>query len=162
MAPLTSVARKSMRSVATAWAYPVTEPTAWMWVMLNEPCWYVLVDTGRAPPSGTAPPLTTTVRVLKKYWVLLTFRSNGLDVGHVERALLVRAGGHRPGAAVGHRATADNHGAGVEKVLGAVDLLGGDRPAPGRETPLVLHQGGVDELGHERAGTSRGQRLADL
>src|ERR1035441_5342726 len=73
MAPLTSVARKSMRSVVTAWAYPVTEPTAWMWVMLNEPCWDVLVDTGRAPPSGTAPPLTTTVRVLKKYWVLLTF-----------------------------------------------------------------------------------------
>src|SRR5450755_953128 len=33
----------------------------------------MLVDTGRAPPSGTAPPLTTTVRVLKRYWVLLTF-----------------------------------------------------------------------------------------
>ena len=31
------------------------------------------MDTGRAPPSGTAPPLTTTVRVLKKYVVLLCF-----------------------------------------------------------------------------------------
>src|ERR1035441_7465935 len=73
MAPLTSVARKSMRSLATARADPGTETTAWVGGMLNEPCWYVLVDTGRAPPSGTAPPLTTTVRVLKKYWVLLTF-----------------------------------------------------------------------------------------
>src|SRR5580700_2949318 len=44
-----------------------------MWVIVNEPCWYVLVDTGRAPPSGTAPPDTTTVRVLKKYWVELVF-----------------------------------------------------------------------------------------